>query len=138
MAKRRTSRVTFLYGVATTVVATCIVLYSLVAGWSGFQSVLLLVGSLIVVWAIVFSFLEVGRIASRSEKITGPDEVVDPDAPRKVIVAPPTGHPYPHHEDHVESAGLDQGQLTSRLSGTPSVGELFPRGRHKKEARKTH
>ncbi len=96
MAKRKASRVAFLYAVITAVVATCIILFSMMAELSRWQSLVLLLGVLIVVWAIVFSFLEVGRIASGSKSIRGPDEAVDPDAPRRLIVEPPTGHPYPH------------------------------------------
>ncbi len=132
MSKRKTSQVAFIYAVVTAVVATCIVLYGLTADWSRFQTALLLVGSLAVVWAIAFSFMEVGRLASRSEKITGPDELVDPDAPRIVIVEPPTGEATPHHEFHTGSPGLDQGQLTSNLPDhTPLLGKLSYRGRRR-------
>jgi hypothetical protein len=135
MTNRQKSRIAFTYAVATAVPVTGIVLYSLIADWSRSQTLLLLIGSLIVVWAIVFSFLEVGAIAARSKNITDPDEVVDPDAPRRVMVAPPTGEPYPHHEHHVGSAGLDQGQLTSRLPDhTPSLGSLLRGARPKKHA----
>lgn len=76
-------------------VVTCVVLYTLIADLPG---LLLLIGCLIVVWAIIFSFLEVGRIAARSKKTTGPDEAVDPDAPRRVLVEPPTGEPCIHRQ----------------------------------------
>jgi hypothetical protein len=136
MSKRRTSQVAFIYAVVTAVVATCIVLYGLTADWSRFQTVLLLLGSLVVVWAIVFSFMEVGRLAARSKKITGPDELVDPDAPRTVIVEPPTGEATPHHEAHVGSPGLDQGQLTSNLPDhTPLLEKLSYRGRRGEHGR---
>ena len=111
----------FGFGTATTVVVTCIVLYSLVAGLSLPQTSLWLVGSLIVVWAGLFSLFEVHRIAagqSRSIFSDGSDDRIDPDAPRVVIVGPPTGEATPHHEDHLGSEGLDQGQLTSRIPDT--------------------
>jgi hypothetical protein len=60
-----------------------------------------------------FSFFEVRRIAAgRSTSIfwDGSDDRIDPDAPRVVIVEPPTGEATPHHEDHLGSEGLDQGQ----------------------------
>ncbi len=41
------------------------------AGWQWPAALILLVGPLVVVWAILFSFLEVGRIASWSDAITG-------------------------------------------------------------------
>ena len=132
MAKRTASRVAFTYVVVSAVVVTAILLYSLVAALTWPQRVWLTVGVLIVVWGIVFSIHEVRRIAARSESILGPADVVDPDAPRKVIVGPPTAEATPHHEMHPGSAGLDQGQLTSRLSGTPTPRELFQRGGGKK------
>ena len=117
---RTKSRVLFGFGTATAVAVTCIVLYSLIADLSLLQTSLWLVGSLIVVWAGLFSFFEVRRIAAgRSESIfwDGSDGI-DPDAPRVVIVEPPTGEATPHHEDHLGSEGLDQGQLTSRIPDT--------------------
>jgi hypothetical protein len=132
MAKRKASRVAFWYVVISALVITAMVLYTLIAGWSWMQSFWLTLGVLVVVWGIIFSILEVNRIASSSKSIVGPPDVVDPDAPRKVIVEPPTGEATPHHEFHVGSEGLDQGQLTSRLTGTPTPGDLLRRGRGKK------
>jgi hypothetical protein len=99
---------------------------------TGWQSLVLLLGVLVVVWATIFSFLEVARIASRSQKIAGPDDALDPDAPRVVIVEPSTGDPCPHHENHPASPGLDQGQFTSQLRGdTPFVEFLQRRQKHR-------
>jgi len=131
MSNRKRSRIAFIYVVATAIVATCIILYSLMAELSRWQSLVLLMGVLVVVWAIIFSFLEVGRLASRSPKISGPDEIVDPDAPRRVVVEPSTGDPSPHHENHPASPGQDQGQFTSQLRGdTPFVEFLQRRKKH--------
>jgi hypothetical protein len=135
MANRKASRIAFLYAVVTALVATCIILFSMMVELSRWQSLVLLLGVLVVVWAIIFSFLEVGRIASGAKRIRGPDEAVDPDAPRHLIVEPPTGHPYPHHEDHEGSAGFDQGQYTSRLRDElPSIRSLWHRAHSKKPA----
>jgi hypothetical protein len=131
MVNRKSSRVAFTFAAISAVVITTIVLYSLVAGFTAFQALTLLGGSLLVTWAILFSFFEVRRIAQRSKSITGEVSDIDPDAPRKVVVGPPTSEATPHHEFWPESPGSDQGQLTSRLSGTPSPGELF---RRKKQA----
>jgi hypothetical protein len=119
MSKRTTSRITFLYAAITALVITCVILYCLMAHLMRAQAMLLLFGVLIVVWAILFSFLEVRRIASRQEKICGPDEAVDPDASRRVPIEPP--NPYPHHETHAGSAGFDQGQYTGRLPGGETI-----------------
>jgi hypothetical protein len=75
---------------------------------------------------------EVGRIASRSKSISRrEEELIDPDAGRRVIIEPSTGHPYPHHEHIAGSAGFDQGQLTSRLPDA-ALGMRFAWKRHKK------
>jgi hypothetical protein len=132
MAKRKASRVAFVFAVVTALTITAVVLYSLVADWSWFQGVLLIVGTLVVVWTITFSFLEVSRIAARSKSIIGPADMIDPDGPREVTVNPPTAEATPHHEFYPESRGQDQGQLTSRLSGTPTPRELFRWCRGKK------
>jgi hypothetical protein len=97
------------------------------------ETLVLLLGVLVVVWAIVFTFLEVGRIAARAKSIAGPDDLVDPDAPRIVIVEGPTGEATPHHEAHSGSPGLDQGQLTSNLPDhTPTIGNLMHFGHRKR------
>jgi hypothetical protein len=101
------------------------------AGLSRFETLSLLIGSLIVIWAMIFSFFEVRRLASRSKSISEPEEVAT-DASYAVVVEPPTGHPYPHHEEHAGSRGFDQGQLTSRLPDLPYVD--VPWKRHKKNA----
>lgn len=122
---RKSSRVAFAFVVASAIAITCITLYSLIAGFSRLETLFLLLGCLIVIWAMIFSFFEVRRIAERSKSIAEREEV-DPDAPSQVKVGPPTGHPYPHHEDHRESAGFDQGQLTSRLPDLPPIRFRLP------------
>lgn len=125
MSKRKASRVVFIYGVVSALALTAIVLFVLIAGWSWRQSVWLAVGVLVIVWAILFSFLETHRIANGARSITGPKDAIDPDTPRQLIVEPPTGEPQVHHEFHRGSPGLDQGQLTSQLpEHLPLVGKL--------------
>jgi hypothetical protein len=136
MAKRKTIHVAFTYVVVTAVVVTCLGLYSLLAALTRWQSLVLLSGSLVVVWTIVFTILEMRRLAAVSGNSgqAADDEEEGLDFPRTVIVQPPTGEPYPHHEHHSESPGLDQGQLTSQLSdSTPLISEfirLRRRNRH--------
>lgn len=117
---RKSSRVAFTFAVSSAIVITCITLYSLVAGLTKFEAIFLLAGSLVVIWAVIFSFFEVKRIANRSNSISGTEEI-DPDASRTVVIEPPTGDPYPHHEHIAGSSGFDQGQLTSRLPDLPSM-----------------
>src|SRR5277367_2346963 len=97
---RKKSRVLFVFGTATAVAITCIVLYSLMASLSLFQTSLFLVGTLIVIWAGLFSFYEVRRIAAgrfTSIYLDGSDNQIDPDASCVVIVEPPTDEATPHH-----------------------------------------
>lgn len=125
----------FLYGSTAAVTATCVITYSLIARLVWWQSLLLLIVCLFGVWMIVFSFLEVYR-ATRNAKNTASEALdadTDPYASRTVTVGPPTGEPYPHHEDYAESPGLDQGQLTSQLPDwTPFMGR-FPNLRRDKK-----
>ncbi len=133
MLTRKASQVAAAFGIISAAAITCILLYSLIAGLSFFQGSMLLGGSLIVLWAIIFSFFEVRRISS-GERSIGQGPSVDPDATRRILVEPPTGHPYPHHEQHAESAGFDQGQLTARLPDAPSLRTLFRRERDAEKA----
>jgi hypothetical protein len=122
----------FLYLVISTVAIAGVMTISGLSGLSWWQSLLMLIGSLIVVWTVLFTFLEVRRLGQTPKGLEGPAEG-DPYAPRKLVVAPPTGDAYPHHEDYVESQGFDQGQLTSRIAdSTPFVDRLLRR-REKKE-----
>jgi hypothetical protein len=132
MVSERRATLIFIFVVASAIAITSITLYSLVAGFSRFETLFLLIGSLIVIWAMIFSFFEVRRIASRSKSISEHEEI-DPDAPYVVVVGPPTGNPYPHHEEHAESAGFDQGQLTSRLPDLPYIRLRLPWGRRQKD-----
>jgi hypothetical protein len=127
MVRRKSSRVAFAFAVASAIVITIVILYTLVAGFTAFQASVLLGGCLIVMWAIMFSFFEIHRIARHSNSIIREDSDVDPDAPRKVIVQPPTEEATPHHEFRPESPGLDQGQLMSNVSGSPHPREFLPR-----------
>ena len=121
---RKGARVAFTFVAISAIAATGIVIYGLAAGFSMFQGVILGVGCLIVLWAIIFSFFEVQRIARSSKRIGGHESGLE-DAPRIVIVQPPTEEATPHHEVHGGSPGLDQGQLTSRSPDMQPFGGLF-------------
>ncbi len=127
---RKGARVTFLFVVISAIAATCITIYGLAAGYSMFQGAILGVGCMIVLWAIIFSIMELQRLARRSKRIGGHESGFDPDAPRRVIVEPPTGEATPHHEQHGGSPGLDQGQLTARSPDLSPFSEWF-HGRRK-------
>lgn len=131
-------RFAFLYLVASAAAVGCAMTYSWITNLGTWQTVLLVTGCLIGGWATVFSFLELsGLVRSAQSGDEALREKPDPYAPRTVLVAPPTGEPYPHHEDHAESAGFDQGQLTSRLTETTPLIDaiLTRRSKEQKAAR---
>jgi hypothetical protein len=122
----------FLYVAISAVALAVVMTYSGLAGLVWWQSLLLLLGGLIGAWATLFSVLEVRRLAQPSK--SGEAQVeAEAYPPRTIVVAPPTGDPYPHHEEYAESSGFDQGQLTSRIPDeTPFTGKFLGR-RNKKE-----
>lgn len=127
-------RFAFLYLVASAVALGCAMTYSWIANLGTWQTVLLVAGCLIGAWATVFTVLGFLGVAQTEESA---DEAFkdepDPYGPRSLVVEPPTGEPYPHHEDHVESAGFDQGQLTSRLTGSTPFVDIFQSRRPKEK-----
>lgn len=123
----------FLYVAISALVLAVAMTYSSIAGLSGPQTALLLVGGLIGAWATVFTLLEIRRLGQTPKERA--DEALIRENPyfsRSVTVQPPTGDPCPHHEDYPESAGLDQGQLTSRTpEPTPFIEDLLAKRRRK-------
>jgi len=129
-------RFAFLYVVISAVAVACVMIYSAIAGLAWWQTSLLLIGCLVGAWGTLFSFLEVRGLPQTPKNRAGEalQEYADPYLPRTVIVAPPTGEPYPHHEDYAQSSGLDQGQLTSQLPDlTPFVDRFLSRRSTKKQ-----
>jgi hypothetical protein len=128
------ARFSFLYAVISAVAVGCAMTFSWIAGLNTLQTVLLLIGALLGAWATLFSFLEIRRLAQRPKSVDEAfKEEADPYAPRTVVVEPPTGAPYPHHEDYPESAGLEEGQLCSRLADpTPLIEDFLNRRSMKK------
>jgi hypothetical protein len=122
----------FLYVVIAAPVIACVMIYSAVAGLAWWQTLLLLIGGLIGAWGTVFSFLEVNRL-NRSTKNIADEAHADANrySSRIVVVEPATGDPCPHHENYPESAGFDQGQLTSRLPDSmPFIDRFLNRRRN--------
>jgi hypothetical protein len=127
----------FLYLAISALVLAGAMTFSGIAGLTTLQTVLLLIGCLIGAWGTLFTLLEIRRITrTPTDKANDALEVAaSPYASRTVIVKPPTGEPYPHHEYFTESPGLDQGQLTSRIPGdTPFIESFLSRRRSKKQA----
>jgi len=129
-------RFVFLYAVIAAGAIASAMIYRAVAGLAWWQSLLMLFTCLTVGWAILFSILEVRRLGQTPKERA--DEALEgssnPYPARIVDVAPPTGDPYPHHEDYAESAGLDQSQLTSRLpNSTPFIDGILSRWHDKRQ-----
>ena len=121
-------RFTFLYVVIAAAGVAFVMTVTSLAGLGWQHRFLMLTGVLIVGGAILFSALEIRRL-TQTEEERARDTA---DAARTAypagdaVVEPPTAEACPHHEDHVESPGLDQGQLTSQLpDDTPLIAELF-------------
>ena len=125
----------FLYVVISAVAVGCAMTYSWIAGLALLPTVLVLTGALIGAWATLFSVLEVRRLNQTPKNSTeGIAEEADPYASRAVAVGPPADEPCPHHEEYPESPGFDQGQRTSRLSGTtPLIDTFLDRQRNRKQ-----
>ena len=120
----------FLYVLTAVAAIAWATTYSWIAGLAWWLAVPLVIGCVIAGCAVIFSFLEVRRLA-RSPKDTAEEarqEEPNPYGPRTLVVRPETGDAQVHHEYYPESAGLDQGQLTSQISGsTPFVEEFLNR-----------
>ncbi|HLG99387.1 MAG TPA: hypothetical protein VKX49_23960 [Bryobacteraceae bacterium] len=132
--ERKLFRVLFPYLIVFVVLIALIASFGMMAGIPGWQIWVWGIGACLVVGAGMFSFFEVRRLAgiSKSEHERAREEAeADRITRHSAIVEGPTGEPYPHHEDHIESRGRDQGQITSSLpEPTPLVGELVE---HKKK-----
>ena len=124
-------RFAFLYVVIAAGALASAMIYSGIAGLTLAQTILAVIGAVVVGWAILFSILEVRRLAKTpAEAAQALEEASNPYTPRTVVVDPPTADPYPHHEDYTQSSGFDQGQLTSRIPDTtPLIARLLGRRR---------
>ena len=124
-------RFAFLYAVIAAGAIASAMIYSGLTGLTLWQTGLALIGAVVVGWAILFSVLEVRRLAQTPDEAAKElEEASNPYTSRTVVVEPPTADPYPHHEDYVQSSGFDQGQLTSRIpDSTPFIDRFLRRRR---------
>ena len=126
----------FLYALFSVAAIAGATTYSWIHGLRGWETVLLWIGCLLGAWATLFSFLEMRRLGQspkeQADEVLGPE--ADPYIPRNVEVRPETGDAQVHHDFYPEIAGLDQGQLTSQLSGTTPLVDSFLERRRKKTA----
>jgi len=115
--------------------ATVALIFGLVGGVSWGKYLLLMGGGAAIIGAFVYTFRAMCS-AGRIRPANGIDQPENRLPQRRVHLQPrpggetqeafgqPTSEPYPHHENYPESAGQDQGQLTSHLPGsTPLVAE---------------
>jgi len=92
---------------------------------------LIVVGaSALLVGGIVYSLLEMHRLATRNRELELAAKSAEieaceaqlaaqrAEAESRIVEVPVGSEPYRHHEHHLESPGLDQGQLTTGLAGT--------------------
>jgi len=126
----------FLYVVISIVAVACATTYSWIAHLAWWLGLPLAVLCVIAGWAVVFSFLEVRRLAQSPTARAEEAGKFEPNiyAPRALAVRPETGDATVHHEFYAESQGFDQGQLTSQLPDTTPFIDRFLSRRSKKPA----
>jgi hypothetical protein len=128
---RRTIRIVFPYAMVFAAMLSLIAGFGMMAGMRAWEVLLWSVGACLVVGLIIFTFFEVRRLAGISlstEQLAR--EEAEADRMNIVVVEGPTSDACPHHEDYIESAGFDQGQLTSRTpEGTPFIEDFLRRWR---------
>jgi FlaA1/EpsC-like NDP-sugar epimerase len=107
------------YVLAVTITGTCVLLISLVV-LNVWQALLLASGCAALVWVAVFTFVQFSQFTKQREHQGSQKR--ERNINRRVILGPASGESYPHHEDHSESPGQDQGQLTSHLPGSTPFG----------------
>ena len=128
-------RFAFLYVVIAAGATASAMIFSGLAGLVWWQSILTVIGAVVVGWAVLFSILEVRRLAQTpNEAAKALENASNPYSTRTVVVEPSTADPYPHHEDYVQSSGFDQGQLTSRIPDTTPFLNRFERLKEKQTA----
>jgi hypothetical protein len=124
--------------------ATLALIVGLMLGLAWEKCLILIVGAAALTGGIVFTFLEIRRIAlppgpKQAARSTLHSAVTN--LRRIIAPIPKSNDPCPHHEYYPESPGQDQGQLTSHLSGpTPVLEELakaFRKRHHRTVTKRT-
>lgn len=108
--------------------ATVALVFGLIAGLSAQECAALMIVTGLLTGGLAFSLLELRRRARRNperelrriEELKAFEiELAARRARAEQAITELVGpEPYRHHEDHAESPGYDQGQLTSMLAGT--------------------
>jgi hypothetical protein len=124
----------FEYLLPTIAAATMAMVYGLLVGVSWPLCLMLMGAMAVLLGGMTFSLLKMHRLALPRDRAARYD-LLDPNryaelrlrAQQQMLLKtqPADDEPYPHHEHYPESAGEDQGQLTSHLSGsTPFLQDL--------------
>ena len=111
--------------------ATVALMFSLLAGVSWQVCLMLILAVAALTGGVAFTLMRMHSLGL-PQQASSPEGVArqrppDPNRSDKMLVtqAAYQSEPYPHHEHYPESAGEDQGQLTSHLSGsTPFLENL--------------
>src|SRR5689334_25302367 len=98
VSTRGLEKCAFVYVVVATIAIGSAMTFSWIIRLGWWHTALVVVGALLFAYGIGFSFIEMRRLAQtpkeRASEILF--EETDPYPPRTVVVAPPTGDPYPH------------------------------------------
>jgi hypothetical protein len=94
----------FLYAVVATATVAFVMTISGVAGLFCWQTLLMLIGTVLVGWAVLFGVLEIRRLGKGKDEVEELEDIAAYPS-RNVFVAPPTGDACVHHEDYLESQG---------------------------------
>ncbi len=113
--------------------ATLALLVGLTEGLTVPDCLILVIGAAVITGGVIFTFLEVRRLA-----LPAGAQVTQPEPPsadrlsalanlrRAMLPVAESTEACPHHEYYPESPGQDQGQLTSRWpSSTPNLREFL-------------
>ena len=102
--------------------ATGALILALMGGMDWPRSLIVICGISLLTGGIVFTLLEMYKQvrppaeAEPKRTESRPVQTFEP-----LVMWPVLMDPYPHHEDHPESPGQDQGQMTSHLPGSTLV-----------------
>lgn len=144
MERRRESTLLFITLLVMAATGMIALIFCLMAGLSAGLDAILVAASALLVGGIVFSVLEMHRLATRNRELKLIAMMAEIEASearlaahrdaaeREMVEPPPGSEPYRHHENHQESPGRDQGQLTTGLFGTTPFFEKLDSPRSKR------
>lgn len=126
----------FISLLAMAVTVMLAIILTLAARISDQERVIVVAASALIAGGIVFSLMELygqGKEETERKRMAEIEAfearlaLERARAERDMVELPLATEPYRHHENHAESPGMDQGQLTSNLPGTTPFFERQPR-----------